>query len=46
MTVAGVITYGNFFRMADRGEYQIVLHIYSTAGDQPEVARFVYRRPD
>ena len=46
MTVGGVITYGNFFRMAERGEYQIVLHIYSTAGDQPEVARFVYRRPD
>lgn len=46
MRVGGVVSYGNYFPMPEHGEYEVVLRIYSTAGNGPEVVRFTYKRPE
>ncbi len=46
MHLGGVVSYGNYFPMPEHGEYEIVLHIYTTAGIGPEVVRFTYKRPE
>lgn len=46
MRVGGVTTFGNFFRMAEPGEYRIVARIYRTEADAPEIAEFTYELPE
>ncbi len=46
MQVGGVVSYGNYFPMPEHGEYEVVLRIYATAGNGPEIVRFTYKRPE
>ena len=46
MRVGGVVTYGNYFRMPEHGEYEIDIRIYTTSGDGAETVRFMYKKPE
>lgn len=45
MRIDDTVTYGNFFPMAEHGDYAITVRIYTTNGEAGETARFTYRRP-
>lgn len=46
MYVGGVVSYGNFFPMAEHGDYEINLKIYVTPSEGPETVKFVYKKPE
>ena len=46
MLIGGVITYGNFFPMAEHGDYEISLKIYTTSGEGSDKVRFIYKRSE
>lgn len=45
MAINDTISYGNFFRMAEPGIYEISLKIYRPQGNGPEEANFSYEKP-
>lgn len=46
MQTSGVITYGNYFSMPKKGEYEIVVRIYEPQKDQAELVKpFIYKKP-
>lgn len=45
MRTSGVITYGNYFSMPKKAEYEIEVRVYEPHKEQPErIAPFVYKR--
>ena len=45
MLTSGVVTYGNYFSIPEKGEYEIVVRIYEPSRDQAEPVTFVYKKP-
>lgn len=46
MAIDDTISYGNFFRMAEPGTYEISLKIYRPQSNGPEEAKFSYDKPE
>ncbi len=44
MTIAGSLTYGNYFYMAGSGPYRVELRIYAIGRDKPVSVRFEWAR--
>lgn len=44
MTIAGSLTYGNYFYMGGSGPYQVELHIYAPGRNKPISMRFEWAR--
>jgi hypothetical protein len=45
MTIAGAITYGNYFRMSGSGPYRIEIEISRAGAGRPSQASFEYSHP-
>lgn len=44
MLTSGLVTYGNYFSMPKRGEYEIAVRIYEPNKDQADSVTFVYKK--
>lgn len=44
MLTSGVVTYGNYFSMPKRGEYEIAVRIYEPNKDHAEPVTFAYKK--
>ena len=45
MLPSGVATYGNYFSIPEKGEYEIAVRIYEPSRNQAERVTFVYKKP-
>lgn len=45
MLTSGVATYGNYFSMPEKGEYEIAVRIYEPSRNQAEPVTFLYKKP-
>lgn len=44
MLTSGLVTYGNYFSMPKRGEYEIAVRIYEPNKDRADSVTFVYKK--